>query len=116
MRFLLGRGIMNRSRLFFLPLLIGGMLLLLTNPGIAQKKKGPPQGNARAPRLAPPLPFGVQRGTTLEFTLTGVNLAQPTGLWTSIPGAKVTIPTDAGNGQASDKLRVRLETPANAPI
>jgi len=43
----------------------------------------------------------MQRGTTLEITLTGANLADPTGVWTSFP-AKVTIPTDAKNGK--DKL------------
>jgi hypothetical protein len=57
----------------------------------------------------------MQRGTTLEITLTGTNLAEPTGLWTSFP-AKVTIPTDANNGKDNAKLRVKLEVPKDAPL
>ena len=37
----------------------------------------------------------MQRGAKLELTLTGTNLAGPTGLWTSFP-AKVTIPRVVG--------------------
>src|SRR4029078_6879433 len=36
--------------------------------------------------------------------------------WTEIPGAKVTIPTDANNGKDTAKLRVRLEVPKDAPV
>jgi hypothetical protein len=57
----------------------------------------------------------VQRGTALELTLTGTNLADPTGLWTSFP-AKVTIPTDRNNGKDNGALRVRLEVPPDAPL
>jgi hypothetical protein len=57
----------------------------------------------------------MQRGTTLELTLTGSNLADPTALWTSFP-AKVTFPTDANNGKDNAKLRVRLEVPKDAPL
>jgi hypothetical protein len=71
----------------------------------------PPQ----APTLAPILPLGMQRGTALELTLTGSNLAEPTGLWTSFP-AKITIPTDAKNGTNPSSLRVRIEVPNTAPL
>jgi len=71
----------------------------------------PPQ----APSLNHPTPLGVQRGTTIELNLTGVNLADPTGVLTSFP-AKVTIPTDANNGKDAGKLRVKLEVPADAPL
>jgi hypothetical protein len=57
----------------------------------------------------------MQRGTTLDLTLTGTNLAGPTQLWTSFP-AKVTIPTDMNNGKDNAKLRVRLEVPKDAPL
>jgi hypothetical protein len=57
----------------------------------------------------------MQRGTSLELTLTGSNLAEPTGLWTSFP-AKVTIPTDKDNGKNNAALRVRLDVPADAPL
>ncbi len=71
----------------------------------------PPQ----APTLAPIMPLGMQRGTTLEVTLTGTNLAGPTGVWTSFP-AKVTIPTDAKNGMNPSSLRVKIEVPKDAPM
>ncbi len=79
----------------------------------AQQK--PPAPNPQAPTIKPLAPCGMQRGTTLELTLTGANLAEPTGLWTSFP-AKVTIPTDANNGKDNGKLRVRLEVPKEAPL
>jgi hypothetical protein len=56
----------------------------------------------------------MQRGTTLDLTLTGTNLAEPTGLWTSFP-AKVAIPTEGNNGKDNGKLLVRLEVPKDAP-
>jgi hypothetical protein len=62
-----------------------------------------------------PVPMGIQRGTSLELTLTGTNLADPTGLLISFP-AKVTIPTDNNNGKDAVKLRVRLEVPKDAPM
>src|SRR5215469_11918800 len=79
----------------------------------AQQK--PPAPNPQAPTLKPVAPSGMRRGTTLELTLTGANLAGPTGLWTSFP-AKVTIPTDANNGKDNGKLRVRLDVPKDAPL
>jgi hypothetical protein len=71
--------------------------------------------NPQAPNLKPPVPMGVQRGTTLDLTLTGTNLADPTGLWTSFP-AKVVIPKEANNGKDPAKLLVRLEVPKDAPL
>ena len=57
----------------------------------------------------------MQRGTTLDLTLTGTNLAGPTGILISFP-AKVTIPTDGNNGKDATKLVVKLEVPKDAPI
>src|SRR5262249_952004 len=71
--------------------------------------------NPQAPVLGPVVPLGMQPGTTLELTLTGTNLADPTGLWCSFP-AKVTIPTDNNNGKDPAKLRVVLEVPRDAPL
>lgn len=71
--------------------------------------------NPQAPTLNPVLPLGAQRGTTLDLTLTGTNLADPTGLWTSFP-AKVTIPADGKNGKDNTKLLVKLEVPKDAPL
>jgi hypothetical protein len=78
----------------------------------------PPPGtpvNPQAPTLQPVVPLGMQRGTSLEVTLTGANLAEPTGVWTSFT-AKVTIPIDANNGKDNGKLRVKLEVPKDAPL
>lgn len=83
--------------------------------GWAQKPPPPGKPNPQAPVLNAPTPLGVQRGTTLELTLTGTNLADPTGLLVGFP-AQVTIPTDNKNGQDNTKLRVRLEVPADAPL
>jgi hypothetical protein len=86
--------------------------LLVPAPTLAQP---PAKANPQAPTLAPVVPLGMQRGTTLELTLTGTNLADPTGLWTSFP-AKVTIPTDAKNGTLPTSLRVKLEVAKDAPL
>ncbi|MFL5246148.1 MAG: pre-peptidase C-terminal domain-containing protein [Gemmataceae bacterium] len=71
--------------------------------------------NPQAPTLNMPAPMGMQRGTKLDLTLTGTNLADPTGLWTSFP-AKAAIPTDNNNGKDNGKLRVQLEVPGDAQI
>jgi hypothetical protein len=92
--------------------------LLLVTLGVGNgqaQKPAPLPVNPQAPVLKPAVPPGMQRGTTLELTLTGSNLAEPTGLWTSFP-AKVVIPTDNNNGKDNGKLRVRLEVPKDAPI
>lgn len=81
-------------------------------PGTAQK---PPPAAATAPTLSMAAPLGVQRGTSLELTLTGTNLANPMGLWTSFP-ARIVIPTDNKNGKDPGKLRVRLDVPSDAPL
>jgi hypothetical protein len=75
----------------------------------------PAAPSPQAPTLNPVVPLGVQRGTSIDLTLTGTNLADPTGLWTSFP-AKVTIPTDAKNGTVPTSLKVRLEVPKDAPM
>jgi hypothetical protein len=93
------------------------LLVVLTQVDTApgQKPAPPAKPNPQAPTLNMPNPLGVKRGTTLELSLTGTNLANPTGLWTSFP-AKVTIPTDNNNGKDNAKLRVVLEVPKDAPL
>jgi hypothetical protein len=92
------------------------VLLARTETGWTQKKKGPAVPiNPQAPVLRPAVPLGMPRGTTLELTLTGTNLAGPTGLVTTFP-AKVTFPTTANNGKDNAKLVVRLEVPKDAPL
>jgi hypothetical protein len=107
---------MSPPRLRRLPLLPVLALLAAGSAGPARAQKLPPvKPNPQAPVLAMPAPLGMQRGTTLELTLTGTNLAGPTGLLTGFP-CKVTIPTDNKNGQDNTRLRVRLEVPADAPL
>lgn len=89
---------------------------LSTNSKSSAQKKGPAGTNAQAPRLSLTAPLGMQRGTALDLTLTGANLAQPLALTTTIPGAKVTIPTDGGNGNDPARLRARVEAPKDAPL
>lgn len=93
-----------------------GLALLVSWTGIGQAQQpGAIPVNPQAPVLKPPVPLGMQRGSTLDLTLTGTNLAEPTGLWTSFP-AKVVIPTEGNNGKDNGKLLVRLEVPKDAPI
>jgi hypothetical protein len=80
-----------------------------------QKPPPPIPPNPQAPVLNMPFPMGMQRGAALELTLTGTNLAGPTGVLAGFP-AKITIPTDNKNGLDNTKLRVRLEVPADAPL
>lgn len=75
----------------------------------------PPTVNPAAPVLNQPFPMGMQRGTSLDLTLTGSNLAEPVQLLTSFP-ASVTIPTDNNNGKDGGKLLVRIAVPKDAPI
>jgi hypothetical protein len=69
----------------------------------------------KAPVLNPIAPLGVQRGQAIDLTLTGSNLAVPTGILLSFPG-KVVIPSENNNGKDPAKLLVRLEVPADAPL
>jgi hypothetical protein len=95
----------------FLSLL--ALVLLLAIP--VARSQPPAKDSPTAPVLSPIAPVGMQRGTKLEVTLTGNNLANPTGIWTSFP-AKVTIPTDKDNGKNATALRIHLEVPADAPV
>jgi hypothetical protein len=99
----------------FLPLVALLAVLGPADRSPAQKPPPPVKPNPLAPVLAMPAPLGMQRGTSLELTLTGSNLTRPTGLLVSFP-AKITIPTDNKNGLDNAKLRVRLEVPPDTPV
>ena len=71
--------------------------------------------NPQAPIINIPGPNGMTRGTSIELTLTGTNLAGPTGLISGFPG-KVTIPTDNKNDQNNTSLKIKLDVPADAAI
>jgi hypothetical protein len=80
-----------------------------------QKTSPALQPNPQAPTLSMFVPLGAQRGSTLEMSLTGTNLADPTGLWTSFP-AKITFLNDSHGGKDNAQLRVRMEVPKDAPL
>jgi hypothetical protein len=96
-----------------LPLL--ALALLAASPGAARPQPPAVAPNPQAPVLSPVAPLGIQRGSALDLTLTGSNLAEPTGLWTTFP-AKVTIPAANNNGKDNAKLLVHLEVPKDAPL
>lgn len=85
------------------------VLLLFPLGSLAQKP------NPKAPALTAVSLSGAQRGTQVEVTITGKNLANPTGVWTSFP-ATVTIPNDKNNGKNAAALRVSLNVPKDAPL
>jgi hypothetical protein len=82
-----------------------------SRPLVAQQK-GAPAVPASFPTLTSLANVGGKPGGTVELTLTGTNLADATGVWTSF-GGKATIPD--GQKDAA-KLTVKIEIPADAPI
>lgn len=67
----------------------------------------------QAPTLTTPASLGGKRGTAVELTLTGTNLADPTALLLGVP-AKVSFVEDKKPDPA--KLKVKVEIPADTPI
>ncbi|HLN30573.1 MAG TPA: hypothetical protein VK395_22705 [Gemmataceae bacterium] len=99
----------------FGPLIVGILAGLFASLETASAQQPLQQPNPHAPVLQMPVPLGAQRGSSIDLTLTGSNLAGPTGLWTSFP-AKVSFPTDNNNGKDPAKLRVHLEVSHDAPL
>jgi hypothetical protein len=80
-----------------------------------QPKPGAPvPASPQAPTLTSPANLGAKRGTTVELTLPGTNLADAVAVLISCPGT-VTIPTDNKNGTEANKLRVKVEIPPAVP-
>jgi hypothetical protein len=90
---------------------LAALLGLAVSPGWSQK----PVPGAQAPNLNAFVPIGLQRGKSADLTLTGVNLAGPTGVSLGTP-AEVTIPTADKNGTDNAKLKVQLKLPAETPL
>jgi hypothetical protein len=67
-----------------------------------------------APALGPVVPPGAPRGTAVDLTLAGTNLAEPLALMASFP-ARTALRTDGGHDKDSTTARVRVEVPADAP-
>jgi hypothetical protein len=104
----------NLRRCLFLGLLTVSAVFGVPHKGGAQPKPAATP-NPAAPNITGVSSTGGQRGTTVELTLTGTNLAEPTRLWTNFP-AQVSIPQDMNNGKEPGKLRVQLVIPKDAPI
>jgi hypothetical protein len=82
-------------------------------PTRAWSQKPPP--GSQAPTVNAFVPVGLQRGQAVEVTLTGTNLANPTGVSLGAP-VEVTIPTADKNGTDNAKFKVQLKLPADMPI
>lgn len=89
------------------------VLLQLSGRTVAQPPASILPANPQAPTLNLPQPLGVQRGTSVELTLTGSNLNEPVALHAGFP-MTATFPTDANNTKDPVKLRVKLDVAANA--
>lgn len=92
---------------------LAALVCLVGATSLVAQPPAPP--NPQAPTLAPIVPMGAQRGTSIDLTVTGTNLADPNGVWTSFPG-KVTIPTDNNNGKSATSLKIKIELPKDAPL
>lgn len=91
----------------------GAVVLLSQAPApLVAQQKGGPVVPATYPTLTTLANVGGKPGNTVEIALTGTNLTDATGVWTSF-GGKVTIPD--GQKDAA-KLSVKIEVPAGAPI
>jgi hypothetical protein len=84
---------------------------LLAPPHLtAQQKAAPPAVPPTYPTLTTPASLGAKPGASVELVLTGTNLADATGVWTSF-GGSATIP---GGQKDAAKLTVKLDVPADA--
>jgi hypothetical protein len=83
------------------------LAFVLALPLLAQQ----PPGNPQAPTLAPLPNFGLQRGTSIEMVLTGTNLQETTGLWSSFGGKWTVV-----DNKTPTQLKVKLEVPKDAPL
>src|SRR4051794_16915666 len=75
----------------------------------------PLPANAAAPQLDIPRPIGARRGSTVDLTLTGKNLADPVSLGLSFAATSTFAPPKPG-APAGTSLQVRLEIPTDAPL
>jgi hypothetical protein len=73
--------------------------------------------NPAAPLLDMLNPAGVQRGTSVEITLTGKGLNDPLQVYVECPqGVKTAIPKDSKNGTDATRLRVQLDIAKDVPM
>ena len=85
-------------------------MLLLAALLIAQAKPTPPAVPKNFPTLTTPATLGAAPGETVTLTLTGTNLAKPTGVWTSFPAKTTVKPKD------DKSVTATFAIPADTPI
>ncbi len=68
----------------------------------------------QAPGLTSPANTGAKPGETVELVLPGTNLADPTGVLVSCPGATAEVVADAKAD--ATKAKVKVAVPADAPV
>lgn len=95
------------------PLLIA-LVSLTSSTAFAQPNPIPaPLPGPQVPSLTRVTPLGAQRGSEVTLLLSGTNLHEPIGLWTSFPATATISETDPGNVSQTE---VRLVIPGDAPL
>src|SRR5437660_714322 len=98
---------LQRSTYLLLPLLVAA--------GVSPAEAQPLPANASAPQIDIPTPIGARRGSSVDLTLSGKNLADPVGLGLSFAANSTFLPAKPGMA-AANTLQVRLEIPTDAPL
>jgi hypothetical protein len=92
------------------------LLALAVITAVASTAGAQPQpANPAAPQINVPNPIGARRGSTIEMTLTGKNLADPTGLSLSFAAHSQILPAKNA-ATAAGAVQIRLEIPTDAPL
>jgi hypothetical protein len=109
---------MSRPRLLVSLFAFGLGVLGVLSVGGVRTATGQPKPlvvppSPQAPTLTTPASLGVKQGASVELTLAGTNLADPTAVLLGCPG-KATIVEDKKLNPAA--VRVKVEVPADAPV
>ncbi|MBL8826125.1 MAG: PPC domain-containing protein [Planctomycetaceae bacterium] len=74
--------------------------------------------SAQVPKLTHLVPAAVAPGQTVDVTVYGTDLTNPTAVWTSLPaGSKVELSKDvAKNGMVKTQVVYKVTTPKDAPV
>jgi hypothetical protein len=71
---------------------------------------------AQAPALTNATPSACAVGQAVDITLSGTALANPTNLWTDMPGTVALAPDIKNNGTQAGQVVYRFTVPATAPV
>ena len=92
------------------------LIIVAPLPTLLSQPKVPPIAvSPQSPSLGTLTPFGAQKGSTIELIVTGLNLAEPIGLWTSFP-AKITPLPGSKSPQDATKQKFKLEIGKEATV